>query len=433
MSTIKAIHAREILDSRGNPTVEVDVTLDSGETGRASVPSGASTGIREAVELRDNDPDRYAGKGVLKAVSAINQIIGPALLGMYALDQPGIDTKMIEMDGAANKAVFGANGILGVSMATARAAALSRQLPLFRSLNHTEVNLLPAPCFNILNGGAHADNNMDFQEFKLVPVGASSFNEALRMGTEVYHVLKGLLVEKGYSTGIGDEGGFAPNLKGNEQAVELILEAVSRAGYSAPNDIAIALDPAVSELWVDDHYELNKSGAGHKNSAEMIDLWESWVRQYPIISIEDGLAEEDWTGWEELTRRLGDRIQLVGDDIFCTNPAIIARAIEQKVGNAVLIKMNQIGTVSETLEAMRTARAAGYTCYISHRSGETTDDFIADLAVATGAGQIKTGAPCRGERLAKYNQLLRIEEMLGEKARYNGWKNFKKPSKITKS
>ncbi len=426
MSIITAVHAREILDSRGNPTVEVDVTLNSGEMGRASVPSGASTGLREAVELRDHDPGRYQGRGVLKAVTAVNLIIGPALLGTSTLDQSGIDAKMREMDGTANKAVFGANAILGVSMATARAAAMARKLPLFRSLSHTEVDLLPAPCFNILNGGAHADNNMDFQEFKLVPVGAPSFSEALRMGTEVYHVLKGLLVEQGYSTGIGDEGGFAPNLKGNEQAVELILEAVARAGYRAPEDMAIALDPAVSELWVDDHYELNKSGGGHKSSEQMIDLWASWVRQYPIISIEDGLAQEDWAGWQELTLRLGERLQLVGDDIFCTNPAIISRAIEQKVGNAVLIKMNQIGTVSETLEAMQIARAAGYTCYISHRSGETSDDFIADLAVATGAGQIKTGAPCRGERLAKYNQLLRIEELLGDKARYNGWANFKK-------
>jgi enolase len=425
-TTIQTIHAREILDSRGNPTVEVDVTLHDGSKGRAAVPSGASTGSREALELRDDDRSRYGGKGVLKAVANVNGAIASALRGRDAADQAAIDTKMLELDGTEYKSNLGANAILGVSMAVARAAATSQQLSLFRYLGGQEATLLPTPCFNILNGGVHADNSVDFQEYKLVPVGAANFAEALRMGAEVYHALKSILKQKGYSTGVGDEGGFAPDLKSNVEAVELILAGIDKAGYQAGDQLAIALDPATSELWREGgHYEFFKSDKSRKSSSEMIDLWESWIDQYPIISLEDGLGEKDWSGWQELTKRLGDRIQLVGDDIFCTNPKIIQEAIDKGVGNASLIKVNQIGSVTETLEAIETARAGGYTVYISHRSGETPDDFIADLSVATNAAQLKTGAPCRGERLAKYNQLLRIEEELGDRARYEGWTNFK--------
>jgi len=425
-ATIQTIHAREILDSRGNPTVEVDVVLQDGSQGRAAVPSGASTGSREALELRDGDSKRYGGKGVLKAVTNVNTTIAAALKGMDASDQSGVDRQMLELDGTEFKSNLGANAILGVSMAVARAAATSQQLSLFRYLGGQEATLLPTPCFNILNGGVHADNSVDFQEYKLVPVGAANFAEALRMGAEVYHALKSILKQKGYSTGVGDEGGFAPDLKSNVEAVELILAGIDKAGYQAGDQLAIALDPATSELWREGgYYEFFKSDGSHKSSSEMIDLWESWIDQYPIISLEDGLGEKDWSGWQELTKRLGDRIQLVGDDIFCTNPKIIQEAIDKGVGNASLIKVNQIGSVTETLEAIDTARAGGYTVYISHRSGETPDDFIADLSVATNAAQLKTGAPCRGERLAKYNQLLRIEEELGDRARYAGWTNFK--------
>ncbi|MGF1459856.1 MAG: phosphopyruvate hydratase [Leptolyngbyaceae cyanobacterium] len=423
---IKTIHAREILDSRGNPTVEVDVTLADGSLGRAAVPSGASTGIREANELRDNDFTRYNGKGVRQAVENVKGEIATALADMDATDQTAIDQKMLAIDGTENKSKLGANAILGVSMAVARAAAAAKQVPLYQHLGQGAATLLPTPCFNILNGGVHADNSVDFQEYKLVPVGASNFTEALRMGAEVYHALKSILSQKGYATGVGDEGGFAPDLKSNVEAVELIIAGIEKANYQPGDDLAIALDPATSELWrkEDHNYKIFKSDNRHKTSSEMIDLWESWVNQYPIISIEDGLGEDDWEGWQELTKRLGDRIQLVGDDIFCTNPRLIQTAIDRQVGNAALIKVNQIGSITETLTAIETARKADYTVYISHRSGETPDDFIADLSVATRAAQIKTGAPCRGERLSKYNQLLRIEEALGDQAEYAGWLNF---------
>jgi enolase len=427
MVTIASITAREILDSRGNPTVEVDVVLDDGSKGRAAVPSGASTGIREALELRDGDASRYGGKGVLKAVENIKTKIASTLQGADPFEQAAIDKAMLDLDGTENKGTLGANAILGVSMAVARAAALSKNLPLYRYLGGDEAILLPVPCFNILNGGAHADNSVDFQEFMIAPVGAPSFSESLRMGAEVYHALKSILKAKGYSTGVGDEGGFAPNLKANVEAVELILEGIQKAGLKPGEEIAIALDPATSELYRDDgSYEFFKSDKSHKSSTDMIDLWESWVNQYPIISIEDGLGEQDWSGWQQLTQRLGSRIQLVGDDAFVTNPSIIKQAIEDGVGNSSLIKVNQIGSVTETLEAIQISLDAGYTCMVSHRSGETPDDFIADLAVATQTGQIKTGAPCRGERLSKYNQLLRIEDELGSRAKFAGWTTFKK-------
>jgi enolase len=427
MSTaIKTVHAREILDSRGNPTVEVDVTLADGTLGRAAVPSGASTGIREANELRDGDKSRYGGKGVLKAVENVNSAIAPALTDMDATDQSGIDAKMLEMDGTENKSKFGANAILGVSMAVARAAALSKKQPLYAYLSGGGATLLPVPCFNIINGGAHADSTVDFQEFMISPVGASSFSEALRMGAEVYHALKSTLKQKGYSTGVGDEGGFAPDLKSNVEAIEVILEGIEKAGLKAGDQVAISLDPATSELYQDDGtYLFYKSDQSKKTAAEMVDLWESWLNQFPIISLEDGLGESDWDGWQLMTQRLGDRVQLVGDDAFVTNPSIIRQAIADGVGNSTLIKVNQIGSISETLEAIKLSQDNGYTCMVSHRSGETPDDFIADLVVATETGQIKSGAPCRGERLAKYNQLLRIEEELGTQARYAGLAAFK--------
>ncbi|MFB2877571.1 phosphopyruvate hydratase [Floridanema aerugineum] len=427
MVAIASIHGREILDSRGNPTVEVDIVLEDGSKGRAAVPSGASTGSREALELRDSEP-RYLGKGVLKAVKNVNEIIAPALIGADASDQAGVDNKMLEMDGTEYKSNLGANSILGVSMAVARAAANSAGLPLYRYLGGDDAVLLPVPMFNILNGGAHADNNVDFQEFMIGPVGAPTFSESLRMGAEIYHALKSILKKKGYGTGVGDEGGFAPSLKSNVEAIEVILEGIEKVGLKAGEDVAIALDPATSELYreEDGKYEFYKSDKSRKTTEEMIDLWEGWVNQYPIISIEDGLGEKDWSGWQLITKRLGSRIQLVGDDAFVTNPAIIRKAIADGVGNSVLIKVNQIGSITETLNAIKEATAAGYTNMTSHRSGETPDDFIADLAVATGSGQIKTGAPCRGERLAKYNQLLRIEEELGSKAVYSGWSKFKK-------
>ncbi|GAB4145603.1 MAG: phosphopyruvate hydratase [Cyanobacteria bacterium J069] len=427
MAAIASIKAREILDSRGNPTVEVDITLDDGSFGRAAVPSGASTGIREALELRDGDKNRYGGKGVLKAVANVNGAIADKLKGADASDQKAIDQAMLDLDGTEYKSNLGANAILGVSMAAARAAADSAKLPLYRYLGGEAAVLLPVPCFNVLNGGAHADNSVDFQEFMIAPVGAPNFRTALEQGAETYHALKSILKGKGYSTGIGDEGGFAPNLKSNVEAVDLILEAVTKVGLKPGDDMAIALDPATSEMYREDGTYFNfKSDKGVRTTEDMISLWESWVAQYPIVSLEDGLGEQDWEGWKELTKRLGDKIRLVGDDAFVTNPTIIKQAIADGVGNSSLIKVNQIGTISETLSAIELSRSAGYTVMISHRSGETPDDFIADLAVATNAGQIKTGAPCRGERLSKYNQLLRIEEELGDRAQYPGIAAFKK-------
>lgn len=428
-TAIQSIHAREILDSRGNPTVEVDVILADGSMGRAAVPSGASTGSREALELRDGE-SRYGGKGVLKAVSNVNGPIATALAGANAADQAGIDQTMLDLDGTEYKSKLGANAILGVSMAVARAAALAQGKPLYEYLGGDAATLLPVPCFNILNGGAHADNSVDFQEYMIAPVGAPSFSVAMQMGAEVYHALKSILKGKGYSTGIGDEGGFAPNLKSNVEALDVIMEGIAKAGLKPGDDIAIALDPATSELYRKDegNYLFWKSDKSRKSSEEMIQLWEGWCNQYPIFSIEDGLGEEDWEGWKEMTKRLGSRIQLVGDDAFVTNPSIIKQGIADGVGNSTLVKVNQIGSITETLDAIKLSREGGYTFMVSHRSGETPDDFIADLAVATRAGQIKTGAPCRGERLSKYNQLLRIEEELGDKATYAG-KSVVKSSK----
>jgi len=423
MTKIINIVAREILDSRGNPTVEVDVHVEGGCWGRAAVPSGASTGSREALELRDGDKARFLGKGVLRAVRNVSELILPAVRGMDVGDQAALDKKLCEIDGTANKDKLGANAILGVSLAAARAAASVAGLPLYRHLAKLAGNhgtLLPVPMFNILNGGAHADNSVDFQEFMVAPVGAPTFREAFRMGAEVYHALKGILKSKRYSTAIGDEGGFAPNLKANVEAIEVILAAIEKAGLKAGHDVVIALDPAASSFFKDGAYVLSKSDGSRLTPDQMVAFWEGWVRQYPIWSIEDGLAEEDWAGWKLMTDKLGKSIQIVGDDIFVTNPTIIARAIHEGVANAALIKLNQIGTISETLQAMATARGAGYTLNVSHRSGETADDFIADFVVATEAGQIKTGAPCRGERVAKYNQLMRIEEELGAKSRYAG-------------
>jgi len=426
MVAIASVHGREILDSRGNPTVEVDVVLEDGSKGRAAVPSGASTGIREAVELRDGDKARYGGKGVLKAVANVNDTIAPAVKGMDAADLAAVDGKMLELDGTENKGNLGANAILGVSMAVSRAAATSAGVPLYVALGSADSVLLPVPCFNIINGGAHADNSVDFQEFMIAPVGAPTFSEALRYGAEVYHALKSVLNKAGYSTGVGDEGGFAPNLKSNVEAIEVILQGIEKAGLRPGEDIALALDPAVSELYQEDgSYLFYKSDQSRKSSDDMIDLWESWVNQFPIVSIEDGLGEQDWEGWKRMTQRLGGRIQLVGDDAFVTNPAIIAKAIQDGVGNSTLVKVNQIGTITETLAAIKMSHDAGYTCMVSHRSGETPDDFIADLVVGAMTGQIKTGAPCRGERLSKYNQLLRIEEELGSKAQYAGTSAFK--------
>ena len=424
MTAIAKLKAREILDSRGNPTVEVDVQLEDGSFGRAGVPSGASTGSREALELRDGDKKRFGGKGVAKAVANVNDVIAPALKGLDALDQGAVDAKLLALDGTANKDKLGANAILGVSMAVARAAADSRGLPLYRSLGGVDARLLPVPMLNVLNGGAHADNSVDFQEFMIAPVGAPSFKEAMRWAAECYQALKSTLKSKGLGTGVGDEGGFAPNLKANVEAVEVILAAIQKAGLAPGKDVVIALDPAASEFFEDGAYVFAKSDKSKKSSEEMVAFWTDWVRQYPIWSVEDGLAEQDWDGWRLLTDKLGGKIKLVGDDIFVTNPAIVKQAIEKKVANSVLIKLNQIGSVTETLECMRMARGAGYGTVVSHRSGETADDFIADFTVATSAGQLKTGAPCRGERVAKYNQLLRIEEELGSQARYAGPRPF---------
>ena len=420
MSTIIDIHAREILDSRGNPTVEADVTLASGATGRAAVPSGASTGEHEALELRDGDADRYLGKGVEQAVQSVIERIAPALNGMLAADQVGIDRTLIDLDGTTNKGKLGANAILAVSMAVARSAAEDTGLPLFRYLGGPLARTMPVPMMNILNGGAHATNTVDFQEYMIVPIGAESFSEALRMGTEVFHALKKVLVKRKLSTGVGDEGGFAPDLKSDEEALKVVIEAIESAGYAPGKQIAIALDCAASELFKGKTYTFRKSGAGTRDADGMIELYSEWMAEYPIVSIEDGLAENDWEGWAKLTSALGDRVQLVGDDLFVTNTERLARGIGEDVGNAILIKLNQIGTLTETLEAIEMAKANGYQSIISHRSGETEDTFIADLAVATGAGQIKTGSASRTDRVAKYNQLLRIEEVLGAHAEYPG-------------
>jgi len=422
MTEIVSIHAREILDSRGNPTVEADVTLEGGAMGRAAVPSGASTGEHEAVELRDGDKAYYMGKGVLSAVENVESILAPELTGMDATNQRLIDATMLAIDGTENKSRLGANAILAVSMAVARASAKALKLPLYRYLGGVNASLLPTPMMNILNGGSHADSNVDFQEFMVMPVGAETFSDALRWGTEVFHTLKGVLKKKGYNTAVGDEGGFAPNLKSNAEAVELILEAIELAGYTAGEQIAIALDPAASEFYNKEtgKYVFKKSDKSEKSSLEMAEFWESWSEQYPIISIEDGLAEDDWAGWKILTEKIGNRVQLVGDDLFVTNTKRLRQGIEQKVANSILIKVNQIGTISETLESIELARRFGYTSIISHRSGETEDTFIADLAVGTGAGQIKTGSASRTDRIAKYNQLLRIEEELGQSADFMG-------------
>ena len=424
MTQIDRIHAREILDSRGNPTVEADVVLVSGERGRAAVPSGASTGEHEAVELRDGDPRRYGGKGVLKAVANVNESIASELKGMNALDQRAIDQKLIELDATANKSRLGANALLAVSMATARAAASYRELPLYRYLGGDHANTLPVPMMNIINGGAHADNNVDFQEFMIVPVGVGRFGEALRIGAEIFHTLKTVLKQKGYATSVGDEGGFAPNLKSNEEAIETILQAIDQAGYKAGREVLLALDPAASEFYDGDSYVFKKSDGRRLSSDEMISFWKGWVDRYPIISIEDGMAENDWDGWKALTDELGERVQLVGDDLFVTNTKFLQKGIDLGVANSILIKVNQIGTLTETLDCIQLAKSNGRTAVISHRSGETEDAFIADLAVATNAGQIKTGSLSRSDRVAKYNQLLRIEEELGEAARYPGGAAF---------
>ena len=419
MAVITDVYAREIMDSRGNPTVEVEVYLEDGTIGRAAVPSGASTGQFEAVELRDSESSRYLGKGVLQAVANVNEIIGPAILGFDASEQVAIDGVMIELDGTPNKAKLGANAILGVSMAVARAAAESYDLPLFQYLGGTNAKELPVPMMNILNGGAHADNNVDIQEFMIMPIGASSFMEALRYCAEVYHTLKGVLKAKGLATGVGDEGGFAPNLGSNEEALQVITEAIEKAGLVVGKDIVFAIDAASSEFYKDGKYHLAGEGKV-KTAAEMVEYYAELCEKYPIYSIEDGLAEEDWEGWKLLTERLGKTVQLVGDDLFVTNTERLSRGIKEDTANAILIKVNQIGTLTETFDAIEMAKRAGYTAVISHRSGETEDSTIADIAVAVNAGQIKTGAPARSERVAKYNQLLRIEDMLAETAQYRG-------------
>jgi enolase len=417
---IRSVRGRQILDSRGNPTVEAEVELSSGVMGRAAVPSGASTGEHEAVELRDGDPDRYLGKGVSGAVSHLNGEIHDLLRGRDPQDQEGVDRALIEADGTPNKGRLGANAILGASLATARAAAGSRGEPLFRYLGGENAHILPVPQMNILNGGSHAPNNVDFQEFMVMPVGADTFSEGLRMGVEIFHHLKRVLSEAGKSTAVGDEGGFAPDLASNEEAVEVVLEAVERAGYRPGEDILLALDPAASEFHDSGAYVFHWSSGEQRSPEAMAEFWSDWVARYPIASLEDAMDENDWSGWKALTDRVGDRVQLVGDDLFVTNPLFLRKGIEEGVGNAILIKVNQIGTLTETLETIHLAKEAGYRCVISHRSGETEDVFISDLAVATGSGQIKTGSASRTDRVAKYNQLLRIEEALGDRARYPG-------------
>ena len=424
MSYIEHVWAREILDSRGNPTIEAEVILEHGITGRAAVPSGASTGENEAVELRDGDELRYLGKGVLQAVENVNEKIFPEIQGLDCLDQTLVDESMLALDGTPTKSNLGANAILAVSLANARAAAASLEMPLYRYIGGANAKTLPVPMMNILNGGAHADNNVDFQEFMVMPVGAESFAEALRMGAEIFHNLKTVLKSRGYSTSVGDEGGFAPNLKSNEEAVETILEAIEKAGYRAGDNVMLALDPAASEFFSDGRYIFKKSDKRELSSEEMAAYWADWCDKYPIISIEDGMAENDWEGWVSLTDQVGDRVQLVGDDLFVTNVRFLERGIEEGAANSILIKVNQIGTLTETLDAIELAKTNNMTAVISHRSGETEDTFIADLAVATNSGQIKTGSLCRSDRIAKYNQLLRIEEDLGEAARYPGMRAF---------
>ncbi|MFO7896909.1 MAG: phosphopyruvate hydratase [Candidatus Cloacimonadales bacterium] len=419
MSEIISIYGREILDSRGNPTVEVEVYLDSGFMGTAAVPSGASTGEYEAVELRDGDNERYLGKGVLNAVRNVNELIAPELIGYDVEDQALLDTLMLELDGTENKSKLGANAILGVSLACARAAAAEQGVPLYKYLGGPNARLLPVPMSNILNGGSHADNNVDLQEFMIMPVGAKSFSEGLRMNTEIFHALKNQLKKQNLNTAVGDEGGFAPDLKSNEEALEIIIKAIKLAGYRPGEDIAIALDPAASEFYKNGKYHLDAEGK-KLSTAEMVDFWVDLVDRFPIISIEDGLDENDWDGWSLMRQKLGDKIQIVGDDLFVTNVQRLQRGIDEKSANSILIKLNQIGTLTETLDTMETAQKAGFTCVVSHRSGETSDTFIADLAVALNTGQIKTGSLCRSERIAKYNQLLRIEDELGETARYLG-------------
>ena len=425
MSQIDHIHGREILDSRGNPTVEADVILTDGTVGRAAVPSGASTGEHEAVELRDDDARRYGGKGVLKAVANVNGPIAKALKGFDPRDQGEIDRTLIDLDGTTNKSNLGANALLAVSMATARAAANSQRVPLYRYLGGEKANTLPVPMMNIINGGAHADNNVDFQEFMIVPAGAAKFSEALRMGAEIFHTLKSVLKKKGYATSVGDEGGFAPNLKSNEEAIETILDAITQAGYKAGSEVLLALDPAASEFYDGTSYIFKKSDDRKLTSEDMISFWKDWAAKYPIVSIEDGMAENDWDGWKTLTDELGQRLQLVGDDLFVTNTEFLRKGIELGVANSILIKVNQIGTLTETLQCIELAKSDQRTSVISHRSGETEDSFIADLAVATNAGQIKTGSLSRSDRIAKYNQLLRLEQELGSAARYPGHGAFR--------
>ncbi len=424
MSWIDLVQAREILDSRGNPTVEAEVTLVGGEVGRAAVPSGASTGEHEAVELRDGDKKRYLGRGVLKAVRNVNDIIAPELEGLDALDQAEVDAALLALDGTKTKSKLGANALLAVSLATARAAAEYLEVPLYKYLGGPNGRTLPVPMMNIINGGAHADNNVDFQEFMVVPVGAATFSEALRMGAEIFHALKAVLKKKGYATSVGDEGGFAPNLRSNEEAIETILESIPQAGYQAGSDCLLALDPAASEFYDGKSYVFKKSDKRKLSSDEMVAYWKSWSTQYPIVSIEDGMAENDWNGWKTLTDEIGQRVQLVGDDLFVTNTEFLRKGIERGVANSILIKVNQIGTLSETLDCIELAKTHGRTAVISHRSGETEDPFIADLAVATNAGQIKTGSLSRTDRIAKYNQLLRIEADLRSAARYPGRSAF---------
>ncbi len=426
-TTITMIHGREILDSRGNPTVEVEVVLADGSWGRAAVPSGASTGVHEALELRDGDKSRYNGKGVLKAVENVNTVLAEELIGWDATEQMAIDQRMLELDCTPNKSKLGANAILGVSLAVAKAAAAALRLPLYRYLGGVYAHVLPTPMMNILNGGAHTGwQSVDMQEFLVMPLGAPSFAEGLRWGSEIYHALKAVLKAKGYTTLVGDEGGFAPHLKANEEAIEVILEAIQKAGYKVGEDVALALDPATSELYEDGKYNLRREGKV-LTSEEMVKFWEKWVTQYPIVSLEDGLAEDDWEGWKMLQEALGDKVQLVGDDLLVTNPERIRRGIREKTCNALLVKLNQIGSLTETLEAVQLVQRAGWNAVVSHRSGETEDTTIADLVVAFNIGQIKTGAPARSDRVAKYNRLLRIEEELGETARYAGWSVFRKP------
>lgn len=422
---IKNVIAQEVLDSRGNPTVEVEMSLENGVHARAMVPSGASTGEKEAVELRDGDKSRYGGKGVLKAVENVNKNIAPGVIGMEVTNQRAIDDKMIEMDGTPNKAKFGANAILGVSLAAARTAATALDMPLFRYIGGVNASLLPVPCMNVINGGAHATNNVDFQEFMIAPHNAPDFATSIRMGAETFHALKSVLQKKGYSTGVGDEGGFAPDLKSNEEAVEVILEGIQAAGYKPGEDISICLDPATSEMWENGKYKMFKSDQSFKTSDEMVALWKSWVEKYPIVLLEDGMSEHDWEGWKTLTEELGNKIELVGDDLFCTNPAILQEGIDKGVANSILIKLNQIGTLTETLKTIELAGTNNYNCFVSHRSGETEDTTIADLTVAIGAGHLKTGSGCRSERIAKFNQLMRIERLLGREARFAGKAAFK--------